>query len=237
MQIKQLAEAVLHQMPGVFLIKEVKDRSYYHTLNLTFAKMIGYNSVADAIGLTDEDAKSDEIVEGAATFYRHDKLVMTGQTIRTLDVYPYKINDFVGILAIKKPLLDDEGNVCAVLAQGFPLKKCDIDRMIKNLPGLHSFPKKVNRNITKTYEIRDNRDFGLTKKEFESLFYLLRGKSIAETSTILNRSARTVETHIENIKNKLGLCKKSELFDFAYAHGLINIIPHTLVSGTMSLDV
>lgn len=234
--MKQLPESVLQQLPGVFAIKEVKDKSYYHATNLTFARMIGYDSVCEAVGLTDEDAKSDDIVKSAKTFYQHDKLVMAGQTIRTLDIYPYKINEIVGILAIKKPLLDDKENIRAVLAQGFPLKKSDIDRIIKNLPGLSDFSKKINKNITKTYEIRDDINFGLTKKEFESFFYLLRVKSITEISAILHRSPRTIETHIESIKYKLGLSKKSELFDFAYTHGLINIIPYTLVSGTLSLD-
>lgn len=237
MSLKLSAESILSQMPGVFVLKEVRDKSYYTFGNLTFAKMIGFNSVDEMVGLTDEDAKSDEIIKGAETFYRHDRLVMTGQTIRTLDIYPYKVNSIVGLLAIKKPLLDDSGKICAVLAQGFPLKKSDINNITRNIPDFIGSSKGINGSINNTYEIREGVNLGLTKKEFESFFYLLKGKSTAEIASILCRSARTVETHVESIKNKLGLTKKSELFDFAYAHGLINIIPHTLVVGTKTLDV
>lgn len=237
MSLKLSAESILSQMPGVFAIKEARDRSYYNAVNLTFARMLGYNDIAEVIGLSDEDAKSDEIVKGSTTFYLHDKLVMAGQTIRTLDIYPYKINDVVGILAIKKPLLDHKDNICAVLVQGFPLKKSDLNKLTRNVVDIAGSPKRVTKSINNTYEIKEDIDFGLTQKEFECFFYLLRGKSTTEISSILYRSARTIETHIESIKNKLGLTKRSELFDFAYAHGLINIIPHTLVVGTKTLDV
>jgi DNA-binding CsgD family transcriptional regulator len=238
MSISLSAESILNQMPGVFVLKEVKDKSYYAFGNLTFAKMIGFSSVDEMVGLTDEDAKSDEIASGATTFYQHDRLVMAGKTIRTMDVYPYRANDFVGILGVKKPFLDERNNICGVLAQGFALKKADLQRILTNVPDLDNLSKKLGKSAARTYQIREDLDcFNITKKEFECFFYLLRGKSIADISHILCRSARTIETHIENIKNKLGLSKKSELFDFAYTYGLINVIPHTLVVGTKTLDV
>jgi DNA-binding CsgD family transcriptional regulator len=239
MSIKLSAESILSQMPGVFALKEVRgDKSYYAFGSLTFAKMIGFKNVDEIIGLTDEDAKSDEIISGAKTFYLHDKFVMTGKTIRTLDVYPYRIDNFVGILGVKKPFLDENNKICGVLAQGIALKKADLQKILANVPDLNNLSKGVGKSIVNTYQIRNDLDcLGLTSKEFECFFYLLRGKSTADISSILCRSARTIETHIENIKNKFGLSKKSELFDFAYTHGLINAIPHTFVVGTKTLDV
>ena len=231
MQLRIPAESILKQMPGVFVIKEVLDKSRYHFVNETFAKMIGFSDSDKAIGLSDEDAKSDAIANNSETFYKHDQQVMTGKTLRTLDIYPYKSGDILGILAIKKPLLDENQKIWAVLAQGFPLKKADIDSIIMHVPDLAYSPKKMNNIMGQTYEIKDELDFfDLTKKELECFFHMLRGKSATEIAAISCRSLKTIETHMQNIKYKCGVNKKSELFDLAYAYGLLKTIPSRFMS-------
>lgn len=59
----------------------------------------------------------------------------------------------------------------------------------------------------------------LSKKEKTCLFYLVQGKSAEEIAIILSRSKRTVEGHIENIKQKLNCSKISQL---AYMLGKMN---------------
>lgn len=60
----------------------------------------------------------------------------------------------------------------------------------------------------------------LSKKEIQCLYYLVQGKSAAEIATILCRSKRTVEQHIENAKHKLNCHKISQL---AYLLGKMDI--------------
>ncbi len=60
----------------------------------------------------------------------------------------------------------------------------------------------------------------LTFKEFESLQLLLAGLSAKEISIYLNRSVRTIESHLISIKNKLGCNKKSEIFFIALQNGI-----------------
>lgn len=50
-----------------------------------------------------------------------------------------------------------------------------------------------------------------TKRESEVLLYLISGRSANAASTQMGISPRTVESHIVNLKNKLGCNKISEV--------------------------
>lgn len=59
----------------------------------------------------------------------------------------------------------------------------------------------------------------LTRREKEVVAQLLRGYSAKESAKVLGISYRTVETHIDNIKNKFGVNRKHELIVKLYAMG------------------
>lgn len=64
----------------------------------------------------------------------------------------------------------------------------------------------------------------LTKKELECIGYLISGNSIRQIANKQNVSIRTIEKHIENIKNKSDCEKRSEIIDFALTLGLDRLI-------------
>ena len=232
-KINRLEESILRKIPGIFVLKEVKDKSYYTFTNENSAKMMGFKNSDAMIGFSDEDIKCGEVAKNWQLFYQHDKEVMSGKTIRTLDVYPYLVKDVIGILAIKQPLRDNNENICGVICNGISLKKNDINSFFLRIWELVPTEKKFRRCFGSTYEIKDKIEkFDLSKRELECLFYLIRGKSARQIANILFRSVRTIENHIQNIKLKCQITKKSEIFDFAYAHGLLNIIPDRLIPGT-----
>lgn len=55
----------------------------------------------------------------------------------------------------------------------------------------------------------------LSKRERECIKHYLEGKSAAQTAKVLSLSPRTIESHMENIKSKLNLSFKRELFEKA----------------------
>lgn len=230
---------ILSQMPGIFVIKEiVGNKSVYRFVNQPFAEAIGFSNPDDAIGLSDCDAKCDAIVDSTEVFYQHDLEVMRGQTLRTLDIYPYVCKQIHGILAIKKPFVDPQGQIQGVLAQGFPLTQTDILRFIARIPDFALIPTRKSQTVAGTYSISSTiKFFDLTKKELECFFYLIRGKSASEIAKILNRSLRTIQTHIEHIKQKCNVTKKSELFELADTYGLLTTIPTSLFSGTEKISL
>ena len=56
-----------------------------------------------------------------------------------------------------------------------------------------------------------------TKREAECMTWLLKGKTINSTATLLEISPRTVEYYVKNMKIKTGCRTKFELIDFIYA--------------------
>jgi len=90
----------------------------------------------------------------------------------------------VDFLTIKIPYYDDNGNV----------------------EGTVGFSQLLTR-----FSVADALKFKFTQKEIECISHMLDGKSAKETAEIMGISRRTVEFHIENIKNKLGCSTKAEV--------------------------
>ena len=63
----------------------------------------------------------------------------------------------------------------------------------------------------------------LSKREIEVLKLVTNGKSLKEISDKLFISSRTVSTHKENIKHKLGLDNDVKLTLYALRNGLIKV--------------
>jgi two-component system, NarL family, response regulator NreC len=61
----------------------------------------------------------------------------------------------------------------------------------------------------------------LSPREREVLRFLVRGYSLAETAKALTVSIKTVDTHKTRMMNKLNICKKSELIEYALEYRLL----------------
>lgn len=77
-----------------------------------------------------------------------------------------------------------------------------------------------NTKISGIISFNKNR---LTIRETDCYLHLLRGLNIKEIGKALNISARTVETHLLSIKNKLNCYSRSSLFKKALTFGLIDV--------------
>ncbi len=67
----------------------------------------------------------------------------------------------------------------------------------------------------------DNQNDLLTHREIEIIRLLTQGKTSTEIAEGLNISARTVDTHKQNVMHKLNLKNKTELLRYAFLNGLI----------------
>lgn len=70
----------------------------------------------------------------------------------------------------------------------------------------------------------------LTDREMDIFYYLLHGLCQKQIANKLNLSVRTVEDYVDHVKAKLNCFNKSQLFEFALQHGLMNIVPKHLLS-------
>jgi len=91
---------------------------------------------------------------------------------------------------------------------------------------IHTAKKlKLRLEDTTNTNIKSGYQFGnlyLTKREFQCINYLIRGKTAEEISVILNISKRTAETHIKNIKEKMNCFNQ---FRLGYLLGRMGINP------------
>lgn len=63
---------------------------------------------------------------------------------------------------------------------------------------------------------------GLSQREYQVLLMLVRGDTIKEIATQLNRSEKTISTFRYRLYEKLGVKRDAELFILAAQHGLLN---------------
>ncbi|MBS0350625.1 MAG: helix-turn-helix transcriptional regulator [Proteobacteria bacterium] len=64
----------------------------------------------------------------------------------------------------------------------------------------------------------------LSQRELECFFYLIRGKTAKSIAKMLGISYRTVETHIDHLKNKLNCSSKTELIEYAVKVGFAQVV-------------
>ena len=61
----------------------------------------------------------------------------------------------------------------------------------------------------------------LSPRETEALILYARGRSLEEIGEAMVVTARTAESHLKHARSKLGITKRSELFDYAVKAGVL----------------
>ena len=102
---------------------------------------------------------------------------------------------------------------------------------------LHKFDRKQADQINSSYYLKTpTYENLLTNREQEILFFCLRLKTAKEIAKVLAISYRTVQSHLENIKIKLGCYSQRQLHEYAIHSGLIQILPQNLIKMINLLD-
>lgn len=219
-------ENIIWQMPNIFLV--VKDlQSRYLASNQLAANLFGYQSLDEVTGISDYDMKC-EAVEFAQQFVEEDKKVITtNQPLSVLYILKYADGNIHNIAAKKTPIKNSSGMITGVICQGGSLNTFASMHVIRNLLRLDQ--KYLNKSPLMGCYYSDapyQPDIQLTKQQLNCLFYLLRGKTAKEISFIIHKSQRTIESHIEQLKNKFGCSTKSQLIDNAIAQGFLMYCPY-----------
>ncbi|MBS0357987.1 MAG: response regulator transcription factor, partial [Proteobacteria bacterium] len=68
-----------------------------------------------------------------------------------------------------------------------------------------------------------------SKRESECLYFIIRGKSCSEIASMLKINRRTVEVYVDNLKNKLKVCNKSQLIEKSLELGYYCVIPESII--------
>lgn len=210
---------------GISAIKNLQ--SHYINMSHEFSTMLGWNKAQDSIGKTDYQIPSN-VSEFAEEFRRNDHEVITShEKIITLDFQNYRTGWKLIILE-KHPIKDHQDNIIGVYLNGIDLSKTNLYRGYLTL---HELCKTLTGKKPKavSYILDQSQPFDLTQKQEICLFFLVRGKTIKEIAKILKISPRTVESHIDSIKNKLKCECKSQLIEKVIEGGFFYHIPKKLL--------
>lgn len=220
--------SLLKYFSGYIACMDTENRFNYY-VNDQCAYVTGYDNAYE-IYETRMDAIRCKAAESVPVWIEQNQLVLkTKKPIKLLDIHPYRNDEIKILLSQKTPLFDEKCNAIATLFYGTEINRNNLTKILMNIAKLDKKYQSENNINHRSYYIGHSlKDSGLTKKEIECLFYLVRGKTAREIGKILFISARTVETHIANMKSKLGCVTKSDLIDKAVADNLINVLPEMI---------
>jgi DNA-binding CsgD family transcriptional regulator len=206
--------------------------------NKTAAKFAGFKSTTQLEGITDYELKS-KVSEYADEFIKQDQEVIKQKTnINILGVHTYE-NGVVRILQTSKsPLVNSKQQIIGTLYHSTIIENKFLIQLGQQLANLDNKFSNFKNTGQTCYHISNNyQTFGLTNREAECVFYLVRGITPVKLAVILGISKRTVDTHIEHIKIKMNCHFLNELIEKAIFYGFLFHIPKNMLKNDISIII
>ena len=219
---------LINQLGLLVTLKDLELR--YVGASHVAARLLGFKNAHEIEGLTNYEIKC-EAVSLAPKFISQDMTVLRSKrSLTTLIISPYN-GDMKFFLGERVLLHDHQQNVVGVGAKYTDLLNQTSIDMSTLLDELMLDPRSFDK-LSQCFEIKQptNELARLSPRELEVLFFLLRGKTYKGIASRLQIRACTVETHIDNIKSKLGCANKSTLIEKAIDRGALALIPTTLAT-------
>lgn len=213
------ATSLIDSLPCIYILKDI--HSNYLCFNQEALRVSQISKREGVIGKTDIDMPWREFSD---RYMDQDKRVMRGETLFNIDPTIRTDGSKILLLTKKAPIYSNSGKIIAVSGVSFELSRDKFSNLLTLLAssGLtfsdFSFDSQ-ERSSQFRYE-----DIEFSPRQAQVVGRLLRGHSAESASKALNISRRTVETHIENIKNILNYDKKSDLINMAFEKGFIDLM-------------
>lgn len=218
------------QQPQLILAKLDTDCRYTAVTEYS-VQLCGFRSVEAMQGCTAFDFNCPT-ASNAAMYYAQDKQVInTAQPMRIFSINHYADDTLLCLLTTKKPIINPaNGEVIGVEAFCQPIATAMRSPVCQALYRNAQYLLGQKRFVSTTFEIVDRyHQLDLTPHESQVVFLLMLGKTAKAISQLLQRSPRTIETHINHIKAKLGLHNKNQIVEYSTFCGLSQLIPATLL--------
>ncbi len=198
------------------LVKDLSGKYLFACENC--AEVTGFDSPAQMIGKRDSDFIWKDWVEDLKW---EDAHAFRGQVLLNHPGFTRFIEDpsiTRRILTTKSALRDNQNRIIGVIGSAIDIT----NYRISENPGCFDAAGKkfvFNGGLA---------GLALSKKQMTILEYIVMGYSAADIAQLLNRSKRTIEGHIEHLKNKLQCNSKAEITRWAVTSGLT----HSIGQGT-----
>lgn len=214
--MQQIEISLLDNLPGYIGWKD--SSCNYIGANKALMQLKGLKDLDQIVGKKDEDL-TPWSVEQNIMFQKQDLSVLNGDKLSTIH---FDKSSNTAFQLQKYPLTDHKNAVKGLIYHCQPYTKDNIYSLLKKLD------EGLSLN-TSYYSIGNHPNkYKLTRRELECVFLLTRGKSAKEISVLLSLSKRTIESYIENIKNKMHCNNKAELLVKAVINDYHSHIPERL---------
>jgi DNA-binding CsgD family transcriptional regulator len=206
---KQIKLSDILKMP--FHVYFVNRESVSQLLNPVALNSFNILSLADVPGLTAWDvAKKDS----AAKAIYHDGIVIKSKKLLIMDERYSSLNGLkMPMLSFKYPWFDINRQLIGIFGISIALDNLNGMSLANSMSLLTQTGLLQTESVQNILPGLSCGEIYFTEREKTILFQLIRGKSARAIASLIDRSQRTVECHIENIKNKTNSSTKSELIE------------------------
>jgi DNA-binding CsgD family transcriptional regulator len=218
----------INQLPGLFAVADLDSK--FIVGNHLMLDWGGFKSHDAMIGKTYCDVPC-KVSEEHEDFIFQDNAVLKNNGYGQLfGLFCYNNNEWRVVFYEKYPLKNKKNEIMGLATYVTDVtqsKMIDINKFV-TLTNYKDSVKLCKKQ--KGYLINnDPENISLSTRELECLFFLLRGKTSKEVSSILKISHRTIEIYTEQLKLKFNVKSKSELIEKAMLLGYMNTLPNTVI--------
>lgn len=211
--------AVFKDSQAIYVIKDLQSRFLY--ANPYCLNFLGYKNENCVIGRTDQDFLWSDFSE---LYQREERATIAGENQVSLVPSLDLAGNDVLFFSTRELITDDKNNPLGILCQARQIKhKSSLE--LSNLL-FNTMPKK--EKVKPLYFSRLELVRSLTQTEQECLFFLVRGHSAKMIADRLCRTKKTIEYHVENLKQKFHATSKFDLVTQAIHEGYLYQIPSSL---------
>ncbi len=228
-QNSEARQQLLDAIPGFVFVKD--KRSRYVALSQGVSTLMGYQNPEDFLtyGGTDFDVRAPACEIADIYISEDTQVVKTKEPSKLLYKAEYHQKTVFGLCTKNLITLADNG--IGVIGHSVDVSALVSANLISAALLMDKGPDRISKNGQVCRYIKPTYDsHSFTVRQSECLYYLLRGKSFSEIGLLLAISKRTVEDHVERIKDKLICDSRSQLIEAAVEKGYFNIIPESIVN-------
>lgn len=221
-------------IPTDLLIKLLSDENHFLFVkndlsvikyaNERYVKLLGYKQKKEVYEHDTLELSRDK--KQGKIYLQHDEEVLdTGKPLNvSSDVCSFHPKPLIITMqGTIYPVFDDSARPLGIIGLVQPILKTQYlsleDLVCLNEEQLHSILHK------RSWSVRVfNYEVSLSKREIQCLAGLVKGRHAGEISESLQLKQSTVESYIDNLKNKLGAYSKSNLLDIVFSQKIIQQI-------------
>ena len=214
---------IFDQMPGMYGCLSLNHQVIF--LNQLAVRLTGFHSLEHAIGSTSRDmpCKASELAD---KLFEQDEIIFKKEiSLQMIESYESYNGQMVSHIKTKSPYYDESNQLAGLLYHTQIINNTILENILK----IH-FPMKHDISSCSFYLDYHQYSKLLSKRQSECLFHLIRGKSCNDITNIFQLSKRTIESHLEEIKNKLRCSNKAQVIEKAIDAGIQFYIPKNLLA-------